>query len=174
METKEAKYRNCSIQVNIFRVSLELNKKFEKCKSPVLVLGILKGCIMFYSDFIKDLKFPVELSFITAKSYQQNKKQSKKVDINVLYPEQLTNKKDIILIDDICDSGDTLKEVTNLLKINYKPKSITSVVLINRNTSKRKFKPDYACFSHKGKEWFYGYGMDNNEVEANLPHIYIK
>ena len=144
----------------------ELNVAFAD-KDPI-ILSVLKGSFIFTSDLVRYLNFPFELDFIRASSYGNDTKSSGKVKISGL--DINIKDRDIILIDDILDTGYTLKALINELK-KLRVNSITTVVIVNK-PSRRKVDliADYVGFDVPN-EFLVGYGMDYQDRDRNLPYI---
>ena len=78
----------------------------------------------------------------------------------------------VLLVDDICDSGVSLRALTQHLK-HIGAREVRSAVLIRRAIENSAFTPEWVGFHHKGPEWFVGYGMDDSDRWSNLPDIYV-
>jgi hypoxanthine phosphoribosyltransferase len=133
----------------------------------VVMICVLNGGFMFFSDLVKNISTDVEIDFMRAKSYNgQDQGEvyiSKDIETNI-------EGKYVYIVDDFYDSGTTLDYIVDhLLKFN--PKSIELVTLLTRDISPL---PEYTL--HYGfiirDEWVVGYGMDNNKKERNLDYIY--
>ncbi len=136
-----------------------------------LVVGILKGSIIFYSDFIRHLSIPVELDFMAVSSYGSGAVSSGKLKIKKDLDRDV-NGRDVIIVEDIIDSGFTLANLTELLK-ERGVASVCIVTLLNK-AERREYDiaPDYNCFDIEN-EFVVGYGLDYNECYRNLPYIGI-
>lgn len=138
---------------------------------PLVLIGVLTGGYKFFNDVSNYFTnhYQVELDFIKPSSYIDNKK----TDLKVLYkPTTTLYGKHILLIDDINDSGDTLANITSLITSEYKPLSIRSLVLIERQLLYKTYFSDYKLFQDKTDDWFVGYGMDLNGKFRQLNNIY--
>lgn len=136
-----------------------------------LVVGILKGSIIFYSDFIRFLTMPVELDFMAVSSYGSGAVSSGKLNIKKDLDRDVTGR-DVIIVEDIIDSGFTLANLKALLS-ERGAASVTIVTLLNK-AERREYDiaPDYNCFDIEN-EFVVGYGLDYNEMYRNLPYIGI-
>lgn len=147
-------------------LSIVINKDY-KDKNPIII-GLLNGCIPFMSDLVKKLKFKLTLSYIKVSSYEGMKSGF----VKLLDDIPNVNNKDVILIDDICDTGKTLLHLTNLIYQNN-AKSVKTIVLLDKKDSRVvDFNPDYYG-SYVTNEFVVGYGLDYNEEYRNLPYIGI-
>ncbi len=136
-----------------------------------LVVGILKGSIIFYSDFIRELSCPVELDFMAVSSYGSGAVSSGKLKIKKDLDRDVKGR-DVIIVEDIIDSGFTLANLKTLL-LERGAASVIIVTLLNK-AERREYdiSPDYNCFDIEN-EFVIGYGLDYNERYRNLPYIGI-
>lgn len=141
-----------------------------KDKRP-LVVGILKGSIIFYSDFIRFLTMPVELDFMAVSSYGSGAVSSGKLNIKKDLDRDV-NGRDVIIVEDIIDSGFTLANLKALL-LERGATSVLIVTLLNKQARREyDIAPDYNCFDIEN-EFVVGYGLDYNEQYRSLPYIGI-
>ncbi len=136
-----------------------------------LVIGILKGSIIFYADFIRCLTCPVELDFMAVSSYGSGTVSSGKLKIRKDLDRDVAGR-DVIIVEDIIDSGFTLANLRQLL-LERGANSVAIVTLLNK-ASRREYdiSPDYNCFDIED-EFVVGYGLDQDEKYRNLPYIGI-
>ena len=135
----------------------------------LLVVGILKGSIYFMTDLTRYIDLPLKLDFLAVSSYGGGTSSSgavkilKDIDINL-------EGYDILLVEDILDSGRTLHYVCEMLKTR-KPKSVSIVTLLDKPERRvRDVKVDYTCFNIPD-EFVVGYGLDYAQKYRNLPYI---
>lgn len=136
--------------------------------TPVVMIGLLNGCFAFYSDLVKAMSIDIECDFMRVKSYT-NRKQG---DIQITKDLETPIKgKHVYVVDDIYDTGNTMKAVIEYLEVKN-PVNISIVTLVNRNNSPIPPQKHYNAFTID-EEWIVGYGMDNNKGYCrNLPSIY--
>ncbi len=135
----------------------------------LLVVGILKGSIYFMTDLTRYIDLPLKLDFLAVSSYGGGTSSSgavkilKDIDINL-------EGYDILLVEDILDSGRTLHYVCEMLKTR-KPKSVSIVTLLDKPERRVvDLTPDYVgC--QVPDEFVVGYGLDNDQKNRNLPYI---
>ncbi|MDC8919232.1 hypoxanthine phosphoribosyltransferase [Metamycoplasma hyosynoviae] len=158
------------LQEKIAELAIKINKDYEKSNSLVIV-GILKGCIPFLAEFIKNLDVDHILDFMVLSSYQGKTTQTGSVKI-VLDLVTDIYKKDVLIVEDIVDTGQTLTKVKNLL-LTRSPNSLKVVTLLDKPSNRKvEFKPDYVGFEIKN-EFVVGFGFDYDEKLRNLPYIGI-
>lgn len=157
------------IQKRIKVLAKQIEKDY-KGKTPVF-LCVLNGAFMFLSDLIKEVDLDVEVAFIKLSSYRNSKTSAGKIDIL----QELNNdisRKDIIVVEDIIDTGLTIKFLKDLLK-KYKPASLRIATLLHKtDVSKLDFKIDYVAFEIENK-FVVGYGLDYAQKYRNLKAIYV-
>jgi hypoxanthine phosphoribosyltransferase len=137
----------------------------------VLLVGILKGAFIFLSDLSRRLAFPVKMDFVRLASYGAGRSSSGKVRITKDLETSLRGK-DVLIVDDIIDTGVTLKYLVRRLKAR-RPRSLKSVVLLDKPSRRKvRFQPDYVGFTIED-QFVVGYGLDLNEEYRNLPGIYV-
>jgi hypoxanthine phosphoribosyltransferase len=133
----------------------------------VVMICVLNGGFMFFSDLVKNMSTDVEVDFIRAKSYNG---QDQGV-VHILKDiETDIEGKDVYVVDDFYDTGNTLDRILEHLSTSN-PKSIQMVTLLTRDISPIPDYPHTVGFMIRD-EWICGYGMDNNSKERNLNYIY--
>jgi hypoxanthine phosphoribosyltransferase len=133
--------------------------------SPVVVIGLLNGAFMFYSELVKNINIDVEVDFMRIKSYISKNKQG---DVQITKDLETPIKgKHIYIVDDILDSGNTMTKVIEYLEIKC-PKSINVVTLLRRKNTPFKLsnyiQEGVEMYGFEiNNEWVVGHGMDNDK-----------
>ena len=137
-------------------------------KTPIVMVGLLNGCFAFYSDLVRAMPIDIECDFMRVKSYI-NRKQG---DIQITKDLETRIKgKHVYIVDDIYDTGNTMKAVIEYLEVK-KPSSISIVSLITRDTSPIPKQKSYHAFTIDD-EWIVGMGMDSEKgLHRNLNSIW--
>lgn len=150
----------------------ELAKEIEKdyCGKDLLVIGLLKGSIMFMSDLIKEMDLPVMIDFMNVSSYSGTTSTGV---INVLKDTDISVKdKDVLIVEDIIDTGLTLSHVKKLLE-DRGAKSLKICTLLDKPSRRTvEMKGDYVGFEIPD-EFVVGYGLDYDQHHRNLPYVGI-
>ncbi len=137
-------------------------------KDPI-VIGVLKGANVFLSDLIRKINIPLIVDFIDVSSYGLSTETSGVVKINKDLDFSIENK-DILIVEDIIDSGLTLEYLLKNLK-SRNPKTIRICSLLDKPERRRvDIKVDYIGFQIPD-EFIVGYGIDYAEKYRNLPYI---
>ncbi len=136
---------------------------------PITVVGVLTGCLIFVSDLVRQLNIPVRICFVRASSYrgETTVPGDLKIDASMLPDIQGRN---ILLVDDILDSGNTLSKLTKYLKEKGCKGIRTAVLLRKIGRQEHPIEPDYCGFEIPDK-FVVGYGLDHNDEYRNLPYI---
>ena len=136
--------------------------------TPVVLVCILNGGFMFFSDLVKQINIPIEIDFIRCKSYFGRKQGDLVVTKDL---ETKIKHKHVYLVDDIYDTGNTMAAVIEYLEVKN-PSSITIVTLLTREDSPKPPKPSHHAFTIKD-EWVIGYGLnDEKGYNRNLTSIW--
>ena len=145
----------------------ELAERFAG-KNP-LFLGVLKGCFVFMSDLIRACPVKSDLEFIAVSSYQNATVSSGRVQITHDVQQDISGR-DIVIVEDILDSGNTLAFLKNYL-LTKGAASITIVTLLDKPSRRTKaITADMAGFVVPD-EFVVGYGLDYAQQYRNLPYI---
>jgi hypoxanthine phosphoribosyltransferase len=136
-----------------------------------LLVGVLKGAVLFMSDLIRHIDIPLQIDFMAVSSYGFSTESSGVVRILKDLDETVEGK-DLLVVEDIIDSGLTLSYMCNILK-SRKPASLKICALLDK-PSRRKvdLKVDYLGFEIPD-HFVVGYGLDYAEKYRNLPYICV-
>jgi hypoxanthine phosphoribosyltransferase len=137
---------------------------------PVTVVGILTGCVVFMADLIRRIDLPLRVAFLTASSYRGETTTPGKLIIrDELLPPDIAGR-EVLLLDDILDTGKTLTRVVAHL-IDLGAASVKVGVLLRKlGRQEVPFEPDFVGFSIPDK-FVIGYGLDYNDEYRHLPFI---
>ncbi len=153
-------------EINL-RLGEKITKDFEE--KNLLVLGILKGCVFFMTDLVRHIDLPMSIDFMSVSSYGGGTESSGHVKITKDIDIDLSGY-DVLLVEDILDSGRTLKYVSDILTARG-AKSISIVTLLDKPERRvAKVSPDYVGCDVPD-EFVVGYGLDYNQKYRNLPYI---
>ena len=156
-----------SISEMIERLAAEINRDYENEK--LIVVGVLKGSFMFLSDLIKQIKSDTEVFFFKASSYGANTESCGNVKIVQDIDRDIAGE-NVLVGEDIIDSGYTMREVMKLLKTRN-PKSIKLCSCLSKPSRREcEVRIDYLGFEIPD-EFVVGYGLDYAEQFRNLPYI---
>lgn len=137
-------------------------------KNPILV-GILKGSVPFMAELIKHIDTHIELDFMLVSSYHGGTSSSGVINI-IKDIDQDVKDRDILFVEDIIDTGKTLKSLKELFE-GRQPASVKIATLLDKPEGRLvEIEADYTCFTIPN-EFVVGYGLDYDENYRNLPYI---
>lgn len=175
METTAELYQDLtSILVSREEIRLAVQKMGEQIttdyqgKTPVMI-GILKGAVMFFSDLIREIDLPIKTEFMAISSYGSATKSSGVVRILKDLDRDIVDQH-VLVVEDIVDTGLTLSYLKKTLE-DRGAASIRIVTLLDKPARRKvDLKADYFCFTIPD-EFVVGYGLDYDEKYRNLPDI---
>lgn len=134
---------------------------------PLTIVGILTGSVVLMADLIRLLDMPLRVGVVRTSSYRGTERGSLSINSEMMLD---ISGRDVLLIDDIFDTGHTLAKVVELLN-DYGPTSLRSAVLL-RKTGRQEvvYQPDFVGFQIPD-EFVVGYGLDYNDEYRNLPYL---
>ena len=136
---------------------------------PILLVSILKGAFVFMADLCRAVSVPCEIGFMAAKSYYSGTTSSGVVKITMDLDQDISNYH-VIIVEDIIDTGRTLKDVVNMLKLRN-PLSLKVITLLDKPSRRLvEFEADKVLFTIPD-HFVIGYGLDCGEHYRNLPYI---
>lgn len=158
------------IDTIVTRIAAEIDRDYPDLSKGLLLLCILKGSVVFMGDLMKKIERPVEIDFMKVSSYNSGTASSGKVNIMLdLHRTDLANL-DILIVEDIIDSGRTLAYLVDYLKLAGANSVRTCTMLDKPERRVVDFRPDY-CGKVIPDEFVVGYGLDYDEKYRTLPFI---
>ncbi len=155
------------IKARVQEMGDELYDAFQD-KNPMFV-GVLNGCFIFMADLVRAAQLKSELEFIGVSSYKNSTKSSGVVQITRDLQRDISDR-NIIIVEDILDSGNTLAFLKNYL-MTKGAASITIATLLDKPARREKpIKADYVGFVVPD-EFVVGYGLDYAQQYRNMPYI---
>ncbi len=157
------------IGIKVKELGEKINKKYKNCEELVLI-ALLRGSAVFMADIARELKLPnVKLDFMTVSSYGNSMTSSKDIKIKKDIEDSI-NGKDVLIIEDLIDTGFTLSKVIEILKIR-EPKSLSICTLLDKPSRREvEVKVEFSGFKIPD-EFVVGYGIDYAERHRELPFI---
>lgn len=166
----EILYTKEQLEARIKELAQWVNETYEGSKDLVLV-GLLKGSIPFMAQLIKDVTVDHVLDFMTVSTYEGGTKSTGKIKI-IMDLKHNVEGKDVLIVEDIVDSGLTLSSIVKMLK-EHEPKSIKVLTLLDKPEGRKTtFIPDASGFVVPNK-FLAGFGLDVKEKLRNVPYIGI-
>jgi hypoxanthine phosphoribosyltransferase len=153
------------IGTSVERLAAEIRER--EAGRPLTVIAVLTGSIIFLADLVRKLDMPLRVGVIQTRSYLGTQRGALSINADML-PEVAG--RDVLVIDDIFDTGHTLVEVLAFLD-ELRPRSIrTAVLVLKEGKQQVKFRPDYVGFQIPDV-FVVGYGLDYNDAYRNLPYL---
>lgn len=158
-----------AVEARIIELAEQISKEYEG--KELHIICILKGSIFFTCELAKRLTIPVTLDFMSVSSYGSDTKSSGVIKIAKDLDESILGR-DILVIEDIVDSGNTLSYLLEMLQ-SRKPSSMKLCTLLDKPERRRKpVHVDYTGFEIPD-EFVVGYGLDYAQKYRNLPYVGI-
>ena len=152
------------------RIAEEIDRDYKNIDGKLVLLGILKGSVVFMSDLMKKISIPVEIDFMKVSSYGSGTTSSGRVNILLDLHRKDITECNIVVIEDIIDSGKTLSYLVDYLKLNG-AKSVKTCTLLDKPSRREvDFEADYVG-AEIPNEFVVGYGLDYAEQYRALPYV---
>ena len=174
MKTDKLKilYSKTQISKVVKHLAKKISKDYLKIlkSKPLVIISVLKGAFIFTSDLIREINLEVQLEFIKISSYGSKKVSSGKIDAPLLLLPNL-NGRHILIVEDIVDSGRTIKFLREYITTQFKPASLKVVCMLNKSARREvDVKADYIGF--EVEDYFLvGYGLDSAERYRHLSYL---
>lgn len=157
------------IQKKLPELARNIEKEFG-CDEDIYVICVLKGSVMFCADLVKHFKHNIQMEFIRISSYGHETKSTNNLQAIDLTLPNLEGK-NVLIVEDIIDTGLTAKFLTDLFKIKHYPKKLVFAALLNKKCARQNdMEPDFYGFEIDDK-FVVGYGLDYKGYFRNLPYI---
>ena len=136
---------------------------------PLTIIGVMTGSVVLLADVIRQLEMPLRVGVVQARSYRGASTTRGELTINSDLMPDITGR-DVLLIDDIFDTGHTMLQLVSLIR-ELQPTSVrTAVLLRKRERQEVEMQPDFVAFDIPD-EFVVGYGLDYQDAYRNLPFI---
>lgn len=156
------------IKTKVEEMGAKINEDYKD--KDLVVVSLLRGSFIFAADIIRELTIPVEIDFLTTSSYGHGEVTTGSVNIVHDVRTEIEGK-DVLIVDDIIDSGNTLSSVIESLK-KKNPKSIKTCLMLDKPSRREvELKPDYCGFTIPDV-FIVGYGLNYGKHYRNIPYIF--
>lgn len=136
----------------------------------LVVISLLRGSFIFASDLVREIHIPTQIEFMTTASYGHSEETSGQVNIVNDIKDNIEGR-DVLVVDDIMDTGLTMEKILNHLK-EKNPSSIKSCVMLDKpERRKTQITPDYVGFTIPDV-FIVGYGLNYGDYYRNIPYIF--
>ncbi len=174
IDTLEPYFTEGQLQERIQAMAADINKRYADV-DRLVIISILKGSFMFTSDLVRHLDMPCQIEFVRLASYGASTKSSGEVKpVDLTLPD--LSDKNVLIVEDIIDTGLTLHFFMHYLKSLHKIRSLRLAVLLDKKEARSaeipKFPVDFVGFEVTN-EFLVGYGLDYACLYRNLPYVAI-
>lgn len=167
-KTKKILFSEEDIRNRIEKLGAELTQDYKN--KNLLVVSLLRGSFIFCADLIRNMDLELEVDFLTTASYGHEEKSGGEVKIISDLRSQVEGR-DILIVDDIIDSGHTLKSVIEYIN-SKNPKSLKTCVLLDKPSRREvDVEADYTGFKIEDV-FIVGYGLNYGDYMRNIPYIF--
>jgi hypoxanthine phosphoribosyltransferase len=156
------------IEAQVRRIAQVISADYKD--RELILIGILKGAFIFLSDLIRQLSIPVKVDFMCASSYGDQTASSGRIKLSKDIEIEISNK-DVLIVEDIVDTGLTLSYLVDYLKSSGAASVRICALIDKRERRETDVIVDYACHT-VDKGFLVGYGLDYAEFYRNLPEVY--
>lgn len=156
------------IEKRIVELGAEISKDYEG--KNLYVLSLLRGSFIFAADLVRHITVPTKIGFMTTSSYGHNEQSSGTVNIVNDIPDNIEGF-DVLVVDDIVDTGITMKFVIDHVK-SLGANTVQSCVLLDKPERRKvDIKPNYCCFEIPDV-FVVGYGLNYGDYYRNIPYVF--
>jgi hypoxanthine phosphoribosyltransferase len=165
---KEVLFTREEIQKRVEEMGRQIRSDYDGKK--LMTVSLLKGSFVFTADLVREIDLPIRVEFMITSSYGHATVNSGKVEIVQDIQADLSDY-DVLVVDDIADSGVTLEFIMNHLA-GKNPKSLASCVLLDKPSRRvTEIEADYVGFTIPDK-FIVGYGLNYGHYYRNVPYIF--
>jgi hypoxanthine phosphoribosyltransferase len=158
------------LREGIRRLAGEIQKNYQG--KPLTIVGVLIGSVVLLADLIRMLDLPLRVEMVQARSYRGNSTKPGPLAINLELLSSGIQGRNVLLVDDIFDTGHTLWELIPQID-ELGPSSVRSAVLLQKEgRCEVSMKPDFVAFTIPN-EFVVGYGLDYHDQYRNLPYLAV-
>ena len=151
-------------------IAAKIDEDYKNLDGKLLLVGILKGSVVFMGDLMKKISLPVEIDFMKVSSYGSGTSSTGRIKIHLDLNRADISECNILVVEDIIDSGKTLSYLTEYLRLNG-AKSVRTCTLLDKPSRRQvNFTADYVGATIPD-EFVVGYGLDYAERYRALPYV---
>ncbi|NLV77318.1 MAG: hypoxanthine phosphoribosyltransferase [Tissierellia bacterium] len=148
----------------------ELGEEISKDYEDIVIISLLRGSFIFAADLVREIDIPVNIDFMTTSSYGHDEVSSGVVEIITDIRTDIKDK-DVLILDDIIDSGNTMKKVVEFVQMKD-PKRIKICCMLDKPSRRQAdINPDYVGFTIPDV-FIVGYGLNYGDYYRNIPYIF--
>ena len=161
------------IKARVTEIAREIEDYYGDSDKKLLLLGILKGSVVFMADLMKAVHLPMEVDFMRLSSYGKSAVSSGEIVIKAGLEKKDLSDYNVLIVEDILDTGNTLFWLVDYLKREHNAGDIKICTLLDKPDRREKpISVDFGCFTIPD-EFVIGYGLDFDELYRDLPYVGI-
>ena len=161
------------IKARVAEIAREIEDYYGDSDKKLLLLGILKGSVVFLADLMKAVHLPMEVDFMRLSSYGKSAVSSGEIVIKAGLEKKDLSDYNVLIVEDILDTGNTLFWLVDYLKREHNAGDIKICTLLDKPDRREKpISVDFGCFTIPD-EFVIGYGLDFDELYRDLPYVGI-
>jgi len=157
------------IKTIVKRLGAEISAHYGNIENELIVIGLLRGSFIFMADLVREIDTPLVVDFMTVSSYGDGTVSSGDVKI-VMDVDSSLEGRDVLLVEDIVDTGRTFAKVVHMLK-NRKPNSVKTCTFLNKPSARISDVQVDFCGKDIPDEFVIGYGLDHGQRYRQLPYV---
>lgn len=172
MRLKRTILTSDDIQARVKELADQINRDYKDIENPLVLVGVLKGSFIYMADLCRYLTIPHVVDFMAVSSYSHSANATKASgNVRIIMDcRENQQDRDVLIVEDILDSGHTLDYLIKNFKARY-TKSVKTTVLVRKKTDRTyPVNIDYLGFEIPDV-WVVGYGLDYAEQYRTLPYI---
>jgi hypoxanthine phosphoribosyltransferase len=159
-------FSESAIQERVREIGRQITADFDG--REIAIVGILKGTVVFMADLIRAIELPLTCDFLKVETTKDQR-----IEIS-FSPETDFHGRDVLLLQDVVDTGVTMAFITGHIQEDWKPRSLRIAALIDREQQRKlDCAVDYACFKVDDGGFVVGYGLDSEEKYRGVPYLGI-
>lgn len=160
-----------AIRRRVGQLAAEIEAHYTACERPLVVLCVLKGAVLFSADLVRSLTIPVEMEFISMRSYRRGTNASQAVELVKDVGTTLADR-DVLLVEDIVDTGNTTASLFRHAEA-MRPRSLRLVTLLDKTSRRERAVTVHWRGFEIPDHFVVGYGLDFEEQYRNLLDVRI-
>ena len=165
---KKILYNREEISQRVKELGVEISNDYKD--GEIVAISLLRGSFIFAADLVREISIPVNVDFMTTSSYGHGESSSGIVEIITDVRTDIKGK-DVLIVDDIIDSGHTMKKVVEFINMKG-PKSVKTCCMLDKPSRREAdIAPDYVGFTIPDV-FIVGYGLNYGDFYRNIPYIF--
>lgn len=157
------------IRAIVQRLGAEITEYYQDIDKQLMVIGLLRGSFIFMADLVRQIEVPLVVDFMTLSSYGDGTVSSGDIKV-VMDLDSSIEGRDVLLVEDIVDTGRTFSKVIRMLR-NRNPRSLKTCTFLNKPAARQVDIQIDFCGVDIPNEFAVGYGLDYAQMYRNLPYV---